>query len=216
MTKLQFAIVATDILIVRMKDKTVEVAIQPVHRPPHYINMNAFIGGIVKPEETSEVAAGRIIHEKTGLDRKQIFLTPLKFYDGLSRDKRGRVISIGYIGIMNSVAPSTHETRWVPLHHKEHYAYDHNEMLLDMQEYMKHHLYTTTIALRFMPKEFTIATLQTLYEYLLGKVVDKRNFYKFVEELPIESTGVRTTEGRGRPAMLYKKLPKADKEFYLS
>ncbi len=213
MEKLQFAIVATDILIMRKNDDIVEVAVQTVDRPPHYININAFIGGVLHPDETTEQAAKRIISEKTKLNPKHVFFTPLKFYDRIDRDKRGRVIAIAYLGIMENVTDELGVT-WLPIHNLRRLAYDHNEMLDDMLTYMKNHLFVTNIALHFMPKEFTIAKLKTLYEYLLGHEIDKRNFYKFVEELPIRTTSKLTKEGRGRPAMLYKKLP--TKSFFLS
>jgi 8-oxo-dGTP diphosphatase len=216
MTKLQFAIVATDVLIMRMRAGMVEVATQAIHRPPHYTHISAFIGGILKPEETSLHAATRIIREKTALDPKHIFLTPLKFYDRVDRDRRGRVIAIAYIGIMDSIAEASAQTAWLPLRQVGHLAYDHNEMQGDLLTYMQEHLFRTTIALRFMPKEFTIAQLKTLYEYFLDKSIDKRNFYKFIAELPIKETGVYAKEGRGRPAMLYKKASLTEKDFYLA
>lgn len=214
MGNLQFAIVSTDILIMRKNGNAVEVAIKEVHRPPHYVHMDGFVGGMLRPDETAAEAARRIISEKTKLDVRHIFLTPLKFYDRVDRDKRGRVISIAYIGIMDRVAEATDDITWVPVRKIGRLAYDHNEMRDDVLLYMKDHLFITNIALHFMPKEFTIAELKTLYEYLLGRDVDKRNFYKFVEELPMEVTSAFTTEGRGRPAKLYKKL--ATKGLFIS
>lgn len=216
MNKPEFAIVATDVLIVRMRAGVVEVATQAIHRPPHYTNISAFIGGVLKPTETSLHAAVRIIKEKTGLDGKRVFLTPLKFYDRVDRDLRGRVIAIAYVGIMDDIVKTGTETVWLPLRSVGRLAYDHNEMQKDILTYMQEHLFITSIALRFMPKEFTIAQLKALYEYLLGKDIDKRNFYKFIEGLPIKETGRLAKEGRGRPAMLYKKDLLSEKDFYLA
>ncbi len=206
MGNLKFAIVATDILLMRRNGAIVEVALKSVHRPPHYVNIDAFIGGIVHPTETGEHAARRIISEKTNLNPAHVSLTPLKFYDRIDRDKRGRVISIAYIGIIDKGLATEEGVRWVPLSKLPRLAYDHNEMHGDMLVFMKNHLFITSIALHFLPKEFTIAELKILYEYLLGREIDKRNFYKFVEELPIQATNRLTGTGRGRPAKLYKKL----------
>jgi len=206
MENLKFAIVSTDVLIIRKNADVIEVALQEVNRPPHYVHINGFIGGIVRPTETGLEAAKRIIKDKTGLDTRNIFLTPLKFYDQVNRDRRGRVISIAYIGIMDKITHEGKNVSWVPLCGVSRLAYDHNEMQKDVLTYMHDHLFITNIALHFMPKEFTIAELKKVFDYLLGKTIDKRNFYKFAEELPIQSTKKVTTEGRGRPAMLYKKL----------
>jgi 8-oxo-dGTP diphosphatase len=63
----------------------------------------------------------------------------------------------------------------------------------------------STIAFQFMPKEFTLSELQTVYEIILQQEVDKRNFRKWVLALEnIEETGNERREGPHRPAKLYR------------
>ena len=214
MEPLKFAIVSTDVIIMRMKAGIVEIAAQSVNRPPHYVNILGFIGGVLRPDETSKDSASRIIKEKTGLDSTKVFLHPLKFYDSIERDKRGRVVSLAYLGVINHTDEAGSGLEWLPLHTTKKLAYDHNEMLFDARTYLRNHLYISTIALLFMPSEFTIAELMTTYEYILSKKIDKRNFYKFAEELPIVATKQYLQQKRGRPAVIYKKAKNI--EFFLS
>ena len=58
-----------------------------------------------------------------------------------------------------------------------------------------------------LPDRFKLTELQNLYEVILGKVIDKRNFRKKINDLGIlERVGEeRPTKGtRGRPAALFR------------
>jgi hypothetical protein len=45
--QLRFAIVATDIVLLRNNDGVIEFATQIVNRPPHYVNIPGFLGGVM-------------------------------------------------------------------------------------------------------------------------------------------------------------------------
>ena len=55
-----------------------------------------------------------------------------------------------------------------------------------------------------LPSEFTLTELQTAYEIVLGKRLDKRNFRKKIMTLKLlKSTGRRFSLGQARPAELF-------------
>lgn len=61
------------------------------------------------------------------------------------------------------------------------------------------------MAFQLLPREFTLAELQEVYEVIYDKPLDKRNFRRKVLGLGIlEETGKERREGRGRPAALYR------------
>lgn len=65
----------------------------------------------------------------------------------------------------------------------------------------------TAVGFELLPELFTMAELQRLYEIILGRELDKRNFRKKILDLGIvEDTGeFRAAEHqRGRPAALYR------------
>lgn len=61
------------------------------------------------------------------------------------------------------------------------------------------------VAFRLLPGEFTLAELQRAYELLLGHSVHKASFRRSLDAAAlVEPTGDWRTEGRGRPAQLYR------------
>ncbi|HXX94523.1 MAG TPA: NUDIX hydrolase, partial [Planctomycetota bacterium] len=61
----------------------------------------------------------------------------------------------------------------------------------------------TTVGFQLLPREFTLSELQRVYEAILGRRLDKRNFRRKIELLGVvRSTGRTRSEGR-RPARLY-------------
>jgi 8-oxo-dGTP diphosphatase len=65
------------------------------------------------------------------------------------------------------------------------------------------------IAFRLLPSTFTLSDLQQMYELLLGKRLHKASFRRALQGAwLVEPTDEWRSEGRGRPAQLYRYLPK--------
>jgi 8-oxo-dGTP diphosphatase len=65
------------------------------------------------------------------------------------------------------------------------------------------------IAFRLLPSTFTLSELQHMYELLLGKRLHKASFRRALQAAwLVEPTEEMRSEGRGRPAQLYRYLPK--------
>jgi 8-oxo-dGTP diphosphatase len=63
----------------------------------------------------------------------------------------------------------------------------------------------SNVAYSLLPAEFTLSQLQRVYEAILGRPLDKRNFRKRMLSLGlVEATGHTATEGRHRPAQMYR------------
>lgn len=209
---LHFAIVSTDVVLLRNNDGVIEYATQLVRRPPHYDNIPGLIGGVIHPHEVSLEASERILEEKALIKQLPRFI-PLGFYDAVDRDLRGRVVSLVYIGVLSNLEDGV-GIDWLPLHSTKKLAYDHNKVLTDARAFLKEHLFISTIMLDFVGGEFVIKDLKKLAEYIKGGEIDKRNFYKFLDKLPIQMTKRMQSIGRGRPAQVYKRLQ--NKSFFLS
>ncbi len=75
----------------------------------------------------------------------------------------------------------------------------------------------TNIALHLMPPEFTLTNLQGVYEQVLGRSLDKRNFRRrMVASRMLAGTGVFQREGSHRPAELYRFAADSDQSTYLT
>lgn len=65
------------------------------------------------------------------------------------------------------------------------------------------------IAFRLLPPTFTLSELQQLYELLLAKRLHKASFRRALQAASlVEPTDEWRSEGRGRPAQLYRYAPK--------
>jgi 8-oxo-dGTP diphosphatase len=82
----------------------------------------------------------------------------------------------------------------------------HGEILRYALQRLRYKLEYTSVGFELLPNEFTLTELQTAYEIVLGKELDKRNFRRRMLEAGIltETTRYRESEGQGRPARLYK------------
>jgi 8-oxo-dGTP diphosphatase len=84
-------------------------------------------------------------------------------------------------------------------------AFRNEEVLEYALQRLRNKMEYTNVAYSLLPGRFTLSQLQRVYESILGRELDKRNFRKRMLSLEIiEPTGERQAEGAGRPARLYR------------
>lgn len=208
---LRFAVLAVDVALFSVRNNELLVRLVHVNRPPHFPDSSALPGGIIDPKETAEDAVLRQLSEKAHINPDHVHIEQLATFSALERDRRGRVVSVAYLALIPWDALSTleqqdtSETWWSPLRNARKLAYDHDDMLETAVARLKSRVTYTTLIRALMPHEFTLTDLETMYETVLGKSLDKRNFRKkilkldILTELPRKRTG-----GKFRPAQLYK------------
>jgi 8-oxo-dGTP diphosphatase len=75
----------------------------------------------------------------------------------------------------------------------------------------------TTIAFHLLPRAFSLSELQQVYEAVLDRQLDKRNFRRRIHaEGFLEATGASRRDGSHRPARLYRFRAAHDAEMYLT
>ncbi len=207
---LLFAILASDVVLWTIGENKLLVRLIPVNIPPHFINMAGVPGGLIKPSETAEEAASRLVESKGKIQSKKVYLEQLYTFSALKRDPRGRVVAVGYTGIVPwdalsiSERKNTDEVWWIEVGKLPTMAYDHKDIISTSLERLQSRIAYTNLISQFMPKEFTLTELEKAYEVILGKDIDKRNFRKkilalgLLRELPKERRGQKH-----RPAKLY-------------
>lgn len=214
---LRFAAIAVDAPVFGMIDGKLMVLVASVNRPPHYNNIDGFIGGLIEPNETAEDAVERHLKEKAQV--APAYLEQLFTMSAVDRDKRNRVISVAYLGLVrpDTVATYHHESaRFVPLKSAQQLAYDHDEILARALARLRGKLEYTNVVQFLLPRHFTLTELQTVYEVVFKKEFDKRNFRKKILALGMVRETGRTQEGvKNRPAMLYEFPDKKLKELPL-
>ncbi len=204
--KFRFAAMAVDVVVFGFVEGELCALVGPVNRPPHYVNTPGFLGGLIDPKETAEEACERILFEKGGL--KNVYHEQLFTFSAVERDKRNRVVSVAYLGLVrpDTAAAYKHDgAMFVTVKELKKLAYDHDAMLLVALGRLEGKLSYTTIAQYLLPRHFTLSELQFMYETITHKELDKRNFRKKLLALDILKDTGKVQEGmKNRPAALYE------------
>jgi len=187
-------------------------------------------GGYIKHAETLQQAANRILKERTGLDK--IFLQQFetfgdpgrtKMFDqkkisaifdiNLSQDNwmMDRFVSIGYYAIVDysKVSPTpdafSEKCTWFDIHEVPQLLFDHNEMIHSALKTLRLQIYHQPIGYNLLPEKFTLPEIHTLYETILDKPLDRRNFPKKLLSLGIiKKLNEQKNIGPHRSPFLYK------------
>jgi 8-oxo-dGTP diphosphatase len=97
------------------------------------------------------------------------------------------------------------DVRWYPVDALPKLAYDHKEIIAAAIERLRSKLGYTNIVYGVMPRYFTLTELQRVYEIILRRTIDKRNFRKKILALGLLKKTNRKMSGlRHRPAELYE------------
>ena len=143
----------------------------------------ALTGGALYNDEDLEDGLRREIYEKTGL--KNIELKLSNVFGKKDRSPVMRMVAITYIGMVDitkvKITTNTLKTSdaiWCSINEIPLLAYDHNEIIKDAISNLKELVLETNILKVFFPQGFTLPELQKIYEEILGKKLDRRNFRK--------------------------------------
>jgi 8-oxo-dGTP diphosphatase len=147
----------------------------------------ALPGGFVHMDETLEEAARRELAEETGLE--DVFLEQLYTFGAVDRDPRGRVVSVAYYALTNirdhrvRAATDARDAAWFEVAKLPDLAFDHDQIIETAIERLRGKIAYRPIGFELLPKKFTLTQLQHLYETILQRDLDKRNFRKKVLSL---------------------------------
>lgn len=142
----------------------------------------ALPGGYCAKGQTTVEALAAITKRKVGvdIDKQLSYIEQLYTFDTVARDPRGHAVSVTYMGCGRSVEAVTGEqtTEWYPVDHLPTLAYDHEQIIAYARERLGAKLTYTNAAHGLLDTRFTLSHLQTVYEAVLGRELDKRNFRK--------------------------------------
>ena len=199
--------VTVDIVIFTIRQGRLHVLLVRRGAPP-FQGRWAIPGGFVREEEALEEAAVRELREETGV--KDLYLEQLYSFGDPKRDPRGRVVTVAYFALIASdqvpleAGTDADAAAWFPMEALPPLAFDHGAILKYSHERLRNKLEYTTVGFQLLPKEFTLTELQKVYEAILSRPLDKRNFRRKVELLDIlRPSGRMRRGGLQRPARLY-------------
>ena len=162
----------------------------------------ALPGYLVKQDEGISDAAERILYELTGL--RGIFMEQFYTFGDVDRHPQGRVITVAYYAMLRlngpkELKPVTNFAKkafWHPVSQLPQLAFDHSKIFEKGFEKIRRKITYQPIAFELLPEKFTLTQLQHLYEVILNKKLDKRNFrkkmlnYNILKELDEKQKGV--------------------------
>ena len=149
----------------------------------------ALPGGFVLPKESLEEAAKRELEEESGL--KNIFLEQLFTFGEPGRDPRERVISVAYYALVNMrdyelhAASDAEDAAWFALQDLPDLAFDHGTMVDCAIKRLRGKIAYKPVGFELLPRKFTLRQLQGLYEGILARKLDKRNFRKKILKMDV-------------------------------
>lgn len=175
-----------------------------------YKNNWALVGGALYNNELVEDGIVREIYEKTGIKNVNLYFSSI--VSDIKRSPIMRMVALTYVGLVDykklcliKKSLKTSDCDWFKIGNVPELAYDHNKIFKYSLEKLKELTHTTDILKSLFSNEFTIPEIQNVYETILGKELDRRNFRKKLLQtgLIIETNNYRNYKGN-KPAKLYK------------
>lgn len=174
---------------------------------------------ILSNEETLEETKKKILEETIGTSN--IYTEQNYTFSKLDRNPNNRILATSYIGLIDSKTieiknkKNENNWEWFTINELPKIAFDHKEVIENATELLKTKLVSANILKKLFPSDFTLPELQEIYENIMNKKLDRRNFRKkFINLGLIEDTGYKSEGRSGRPAKLYR-FKETIKETYL-
>jgi 8-oxo-dGTP diphosphatase len=148
----------------------------------------SLMGGFLKPAESLDQAAHRILKQLTGMEG--VYMEQLHSFSEVDRDPGARTISVAYFALINIHEYETqlshlYKAEWFPLNKRPRLIFDHDDMVRCAQKQLRYKASQHPILFELLPERFTIPQLQNLFESLYESLLDNRNFTR-----KIMSTGL--------------------------
>ena len=207
--------VSIDCVILGFHDNELRVLLLKIKNQDSW----ALPGGFVELSQDLDLAATAVLKRRTGLqdiflkqfqvfgaaDRTHVETVDKMVADGiLLEESRAwfaqRFISVGYYALVEYskvIKPQPDHTsercEWVPINDLPPMIIDHAKIIQKAHITLKKELNYQPIGLNLLPEEFTIPELQALYETILMRKLDRRNFRR-----KILTYGILTDTGKCR------------------
>ncbi len=204
----EFVKVTVDTLAFAVQQGELEVLlVKRKHEP--FKSFWALPGGFVLDSDKSlEDAASRELVEETNISN--VYLEQLYTFGDTGRDPRGRIITVAYLALLRQeglelrASTDASGVAWWPLKELPPLAFDHEKMITYGAQRLKYKIEYSPAAFKLLPQKFTLRDLQTVYESVIGKSIDNRNFRKkFLSSGVLQELDETSQEGSYRPARLY-------------
>lgn len=193
-----------DCVVFGYHDQQLKILLIRYHNQEHW----SLPGGYVERQEGLTAAAHRILSEKTQLTNlflQQFYLfgdSPTRLNQIEIQENHNKVyakanvaideqhwlskrtLSVGYYALVDyqevTITPEflVVDYVWVDINAVPILQYDHNEIIEKALLTLRSQLYQQSVGHNLLPGKFTLSEIHALYEAILGKQFDRRNFRK--------------------------------------
>jgi 8-oxo-dGTP diphosphatase len=216
--------ISVDCVILGFDSEGLEVLL--IERKPIVENdiIRALPGDLIFDHEDLYEAAQRVLNELTGLS--DIFLEQIGAFGSPDRlnkleDRQWlkavrkfpneRVITVAYYSLVSKdlytpqASSFAENAVWVPIDEVPGLAFDHYEILQAGLEKLRSKAKIQPIGFNLLPDRFILSDLHKLYESILGRELDKRNFRRKINKLGlVECLNEKQVGVPHKPSMIYK------------
>lgn len=201
--------VTVDILAFAVHDGGLEVLLVKRKYDPFRSSWAVPGGFLTDADQTLEAAAARELFEETNVSN--IYLEQLFSFGDKGRDPRGRVVTVSYLALLRQeeleikASSDASGVAWWPIKELPSLAFDHAHIIEYGVQRLKYKIEYTPAAFSLLPKKFTLRDLQIVYEAILNREIDNRNFRKkFLGAGILKQLDETSQETSFRPARLYE------------
>lgn len=195
--------VAVDVVLLSLHPDDGLVVLTARREREPFAGAHTLPGAALTDGEDLKAAARRILATVPGLTPPQ-HLEQLATFGAPDRDPRGRVVSVAYLALLPAPPPVDAPASWSPAAAPAELGFDHTRIVATAVARLRGKLAYSNVAYGLLPPAFTLTELQAVYELVLGRALDKRNFRKKVAALPLLVETEEQRRGSHRPAQLYR------------
>lgn len=166
------------------------------------------IGTHLPTEEDLDGYAKKILQTATGLDN--VYLKQVKTFGALNRVPHFRVLTVAYYALINpdyhdlKLSPLAKAVKWFDINNLPNVIFDVKEIIDKALKKLREEVQYHPVGFHLLPDKFTLTQLQTMYEVILDKKLDTRNFRKKIQNMGLLiDTNQKQTNVAHRAAKLY-------------
>lgn len=209
-----------DAMVLSFNGKNIEILLIQRGIEP-YKGCWALPGGFMQMDETIEQCTARELEEETSL--KGVYLQQFGCFSTVDRDPRGRVVTVASYALVRKSdvkgGDDAMDAKWFEIGNLPELAFDHHIVIEKGLERLKEDIYFRPVGFQLLGDTFTMPELQNIYEAILNRSFDRRNFAKkMLNTQIVEDAGENESShclniykgGDGMGKVSFSKLPGMD------
>ncbi len=198
--------ICADIALCKIIDKKLCILVTQRSKAP-FLGKRCLPWWFLKNDESIEETVIRVLKKETWIHKSH--LEQIKVFSSPDRDPRWRSIWVAFLGVITEhvdivVWASQDKVMRAPIQSIPHLVFDHSMIVQDLYKTLVEGIEIWKYAPLFLEKEFTLRQLQDVYEAILHRTYEKRNFKKYIlNRYKLKKTKMLVYGNAYRPSRLY-------------